>query len=368
MTTTLSPPAVLSLDSARVEDVMHSGVVTCLFETPLAEVARMMAAHHVHCVVGFGDAAEGDTRLWGIVSDRDVVAAAATDYAHRTAGTSATTQTATIEPEATVRRAAEVMTERNVSHLLVVEAGSDRPVGVISTLDIAAVMAGVATTSVARSGTRADALMSAPVVTVAPETSLKEVAALLVDRGISAVPVVQDGSVVGVVSESDIVAAEGVRDPHRKHVLAGFLHRNHGDVMTGLVARTAGEAMTAPAVTIEFWQQASAAATLMTERRVNHLPVLSAGTLVGMLSRADLVRAFARPDAEIEREIRDDVLVEGFWLGNQPGVAAAAVHRGEVTLEGAVETEADAEALPRRIRRVPGVVSVNSSLTVREPH
>src|SRR6478736_2672389 len=91
--TTLPAPAALSLDSARVEDVMHPGVFTCLFETPLAEVARMMAAHQVHCVVGFGDATEGDTRLWGIVSDRDVVAAAATDYAHRTAGTSATTPT-----------------------------------------------------------------------------------------------------------------------------------------------------------------------------------------------------------------------------------------------------------------------------------
>jgi len=364
--TTLPAPAALSLDSARVEDVMHPGVFTCLFETPLAEVARMMAAHQVHCVVGFGDATEGDTRLWGIVSDRDVVAAAATDYAHRTAGTSATTPTGTIEPEATVRQAAEVMTERNVSHLLVVEPGSDRPVGVISTLDIAAVMAGLAITAGARSDTRVDALMSSPVVTVAPEASLKDVAALLVDRGISAVPVVQDGNVLGIVSESDIVAAEGDRDLERKH--AGFLHRDHGDVTTGLVARTAGEIMTAPAVTVGWWQSASAAATLMTERRVNHLPVLQDTTLVGVLSRADLVRAFARSDAELEREIREDVLLEGFWLGNQPGVATATVQGGEVMLEGVVETEADAEALPRRIQRVPGVVSVRSSLAVRDTH
>ena len=343
---------------------MHPGVFTCLFETSLAEVARTMVAHGVHCVVGFGDATEGDTRTWGVVSDRDIVAAAATDHVHRTAGTSATTQAPAIGPRETVRRAAEVMTERNVSHLLVVEPGSDRPLGVISTLDIAAVLAGVATHSSPRGGTRVGDLMSTPVVTVGPETSLKEVATLLVERGISAVPVVQDGQVLGIVSEGDIVEAESDRDPSRKRALARLLRREDHDVSTW-AARTAGEAMTSPAVMIGWWQPAAAAATLMTERRVKRLPVHKEGALVGILSRSDLVRAFARSDAEIEREIKEDVLLEGFWLGAGPGVATATVRGGEVTLEGTVETEADAEALPRWIQRVPGVVSVTSSLTVR---
>lgn len=136
--------AVHTLDSASVEDVMHPGVLTCFFETPLATVARMMATHQVHCVVGLGDATADDTRVWGLVTDRDVVAAAATDHAHRTAGTSAASEAVTIAPHEHLRRAAEVMTERGLSHLLVVEPGSDRPVGVISTLDIARVMGGVA--------------------------------------------------------------------------------------------------------------------------------------------------------------------------------------------------------------------------------
>ena len=133
------------MDSAYVEDVMHPGVFTCFFETPLATVARMMVAHRVHCVVGFGDATADDTRVWGLVTDRDIVAAAATDHVHRTAGTSAASEAATIAPRETLRRAAEVMTERGLSHLLVVEPGSDRPVGVVSTLDIASAVGGVAT-------------------------------------------------------------------------------------------------------------------------------------------------------------------------------------------------------------------------------
>ena len=137
--------AVHTMDSAYVEDVMHPGVFTCFFETPLATVARMMVTHQVHCVVGFGDATSDDTRVWGLVTDRDIVAAAATDHVHRTAGTSAASEGVTIAPHETLRRAAEVMTERGLSHLLVVEPGSDRPIGVISTLDIAGVVGGVVT-------------------------------------------------------------------------------------------------------------------------------------------------------------------------------------------------------------------------------
>ena len=142
---TPSAGAVHTMDSAYVEDVMHPGVFTCFFETPLATVARMMVAHQIHCVVGFGDATADDTRIWGLVTDRDIVAAAATDHIHRTAGTSAASEAATIAPNETLRHAAEVMTERGLSHLLVVEPGSDRPVGVISTLDIARVVGGLMT-------------------------------------------------------------------------------------------------------------------------------------------------------------------------------------------------------------------------------
>lgn len=362
-TATASAPAVLSLDSACVEDVMHAGVFTCYFETPLATVARLMAAHQVHCVVGLGDVTDDDTGVWGLVSDRDIVAAAATDHVHRSAGTSAASEAVTIGPHETVRRAAEVMTEHGLSHLVVVEPGSDRPVGVISTLDIAAVVGSVATSVNPRGGSRVDEIMSAPVATVSPVTSLKETAALMVERRISAVPVLEHDQIVGIVSEGDIVAGN---TPAGKSAFARLLHGDHDDVSTRLGARTAADAMTAPVTTIEWWQPAHAAATVMTERGVRRLPVVRDGKLVGIVSRSDLVRAFARSDSEIEREINERVLFEGFWL--RPGTATVKVRRGEVVLVGTVESETDAEVLPKYIRRVPGVVSVTSSLAVRPTH
>jgi CBS domain-containing protein len=358
---TPSAPAVLTLDSALVEDVMHPGAFTCFFETPLATVARLMAAHRVHCVVGFGDASAGDTRIWGLVTDRDVVAAAASDHVHRTAGTSAASEAVTIGPREPLRRAAEVMSERGLSHVLVVEPGSDRPLGILSTLDVAGVVGGVATSVKPGRGTRVDEIMTTPVVTVSPKTSLKEVAALLVERRISAVPVLADGDIVGIVPEGDIVGEESVVT--ESSVLARLLGGDRSDDSPLPGARTAAEAMAAPAITIEWSDSAETAATLMTQHHVNRLPVVRDGKLVGIVSRSDLVRAYARSDDEIEREITERVLPEWYLL--QPEAVSVDVHKGEVSLHGTVETRMDLDELPRRIRQVPGVVSVTDSLALR---
>jgi CBS domain-containing protein len=119
-----------------VEQVMHVGFVGCPLETSLREVAALMAEHRVHCVVGFGDIADGDTRLWGVVSDIDVVSALAADEDDATAGEVASTEVVTVRPSKTIRRAAELIRDHEVSHLLVVNGVSDRPIGVISTLDV----------------------------------------------------------------------------------------------------------------------------------------------------------------------------------------------------------------------------------------
>ena len=354
-----------SLDDVFVEEAMHRGVLTCPYETPLATVAQTMATHAVHCVVGLGDVTEDDTQLWGVVSDRDVVAAAAAGAeAGGTAGDSAATEVLTIGPRETLRRAAQLMTEHDVSHLIVVEPGSERPLGVLSTLDVAGVVAGTRRRVRGHGGSRVDELMSTPVAAVRPDTPLKEAAALLVERRISGVPVVRGDEVVGVLSEGDIVAAERVAPDDRKGPLARLLGGEHEQLARALVVRTAGDAMSSPAITIAWRAPASAAATLMTDRGVKRLPVLKNGRLVGIVSRRDLVRAFARPDAEIWRDIRESVIVGSMWL--PPGEITVEVRGGDVTLSGTVEREVEAELLPRLVRRVPGVVSVTSSLEVRE--
>ncbi len=201
-------------------------------------------------------------------------------------------------------------------------------------------------------------VMTREVTTVAPEASLREVAETLVRHGISGLPVVDEsGGVVGVVSEGDIVGKEAGPEPERS-LLARLLH---GSPPSKLEARNAAEAMTSPAVTIAPSREVAEAARLMTEQRFNRLPVVDDdGRLAGIVTRADLVRAFLRTDAEIERELREDVVERTLWI--DPSNLRITVENGEVALRGRVESKADADLLEHFAARVPGVVSVHSTL------
>lgn len=198
-------------------------------------------------------------------------------------------------------------------------------------------------------------LMTTDVVTVGADTPLKDVAAMLASRGISGAPVVDaDGRLLGVVSEADILAKE--RRPAAQSRFSHLLgHPEHDDPKAH--ARTAGEAMTAPAVTIDAARRVDAAASIMLDRGINRLPVVGRdGALVGIVTRADLVRAFVHEDAEIEREIRDEVLLHELWL--DPTQFEVTVEQGEVTISGEIRHDDEADLMARRIRLVPGVVSV----------
>ena len=159
-------------------------------------------------------------------------------------------------------------------------------------------------------------LMTTNVVAVGTETPLKDVADILSEFRISGLPVVSErGTVLGVVSENDILVKERGTEPLRG--LVGRLIA--GDAVkleAKLAAKTAGEAMTSPAVTITADRPVSAAAAEMVERRINRLPVVDEdGKLVGIVTRADLVKAFARSDEEIIRELRDDVMTRALQAG-----------------------------------------------------
>ena len=99
----------------------------------------------------------------------------------------------------------------------------------------------------------------------------------------------------------------------------------------------------------------------MLNKHVKRLPVVDEqGALRGIVTRADLVRAFLRPDGEIEREIREDLILRTLWIA--PERIDVTVENGEVSLSGEVESQADAEVLVKFAQRVPGVVTVLSKL------
>lgn len=204
-------------------------------------------------------------------------------------------------------------------------------------------------------------VMTTAVLTVRPDTMLKDAAALMTERGISGLPVVDlGGQVVGVLSEGDILFKEAGQKARRPFV-DRLLSLPPSEVEAKFLAATVGEAMTSPALTISPRRPLTQVASTMIERGVKRLPVVDEmGNLVGIVTRADLVRAFVRSDEAIEREIREDVIRRSLWI--EPDLIEVEVHSGEVRLAGQVETKAEAELVPEFVQRVPGVVSVLSKL------
>jgi CBS domain-containing protein len=204
-------------------------------------------------------------------------------------------------------------------------------------------------------------VMTTEVIAVAPDVRMKEVARQLVRHGISGVPVTdEERRVLGVVSETDIVRAEAGDAPEPGLMSRVLL----GERPPKLDARTAAEAMTSPAITVSPESDVADAARLMTEKGVNRLPVVAGdGALEGIVTRADLVRAFVRSDEEIERELREEVALDTLWI--DPADFWLSVREGEVRLSGKVDSKADARLLEHFASRVPGVVSVHSTLRWR---
>ena len=210
-------------------------------------------------------------------------------------------------------------------------------------------------------------VMTTAVVTTTPGASLKDAALVLAQNSISGMPVVDDdGGVVGVLSEADVLAKESAA--HEGH--RGFMHwlLDPADpwLESRFSARTVGEAMSTPAEVIGPDSALPEAATRMLEGEINRLPVVDAeGKLVGLVSRGDLVRAFARTDEEILREIEEDLLRGELWV-DHPDDIHVTVAGGVVALSGKVDSAADADLLPLHVRRVPGVVAVTSKLAARD--
>jgi CBS domain-containing protein len=200
-------------------------------------------------------------------------------------------------------------------------------------------------------------VMTTDVVSVSPDTPLKRVAALLVERRISGVPVVDsDNSVIGVVSEADFLAKEEAQPERRRHWYDFYLvDREAQDAhLDRINATTAGQAMTWPAITIGPDETLHHAADAMGRRGVNRLPVVDDGRLVGIVTRADIVRVFARSDSELRQRVEAAVrAVEGLTV--------VGVQNGVVELAGGVSSREVVATVRTVVLQIDGVVGVDDA-------
>ncbi|MFD4155386.1 CBS domain-containing protein [Streptomyces hydrogenans] len=179
-------------------------------------------------------------------------------------------------------------------------------------------------------------LMTDDVVSALPAMSFRDAAKLLAEHDITGLPVVDtDDHVIGVVSESDLLARR---------------------------ALTVRGVMSAPAVTVHAEEAAADAARLMARLGVERLPVVDEEErLVGIVTRRDLLRVFLRPDPEIRRRIREEVLADAMDL--PPDAIDVHVLDGVVTLAGRLRRRSQASMLRRLAERVEGVVAVVDRLS-----
>ncbi|MCY0922528.1 MULTISPECIES: CBS domain-containing protein [unclassified Streptomyces] len=186
--------------------------------------------------------------------------------------------------------------------------------------------------------TQVGEVMTAAVISIDRSTTFREIVKLLAAYDITGLPVVdEDDRVVGVVSESDLIAR---------------------------TARTAADIMSAPAVTVRAQESVAEAGQLMTRRGVERLPVTDGEErLIGIVSRRDLLRVFLRPDAEIRRHVSEDVLSD--TIGAPTGAVDVHVLDGVVTLTGRLERQSQIALALRLAARLDGVVAVVDELTAR---
>ncbi len=130
-----------SLEHATVADAMHPGIISCEPDLSVAEVARVMATQHVHCLAVIGVSHEDPAcPVWGLISDLDLLRAAVEDGGPATARELAREPLVSVDSRTPLRQAAMVMLRQGASHVIVIEPKTERPIGILSTLDVAGVL------------------------------------------------------------------------------------------------------------------------------------------------------------------------------------------------------------------------------------
>ena len=209
-------------------------------------------------------------------------------------------------------------------------------------------------------------VMTTQVLWVERDTPFAAIAAALRQHRVSAFPVLNEaGQVIGVVSESDLLnkMAFGGGEDHMSGMITGITRHRQLEKARAI---SAADLMTAPPVTASPDDTVEHAARIMYVRGVKRLPVVDADNhLAGIVSRADVLAVYGRPDAEIAQDIRTGVLsTEG---AANPGAFDVAVTEGVATLTGRPQTCEQGHDIVFRARHVQGVVAVRDRLDYPAP-
>src|SRR5215207_6604430 len=218
-------------------------------------------------------------------------------------------------------------------------------------------------------------VMTSEVVSVEPDTPVRDIAELLYTRRISGVPVVEHDRVIGIVSEGDLIGhAAAIGEPRRSWWLSLFTNeslsardyaKTHG--------RTARDIMTASVISVEETATLAEIARLVERHRIKRVPVLRDGKLVGIISRGNLLQGLATLKPEPPKKVDDATIREQLMaqLRDQPWAHLftddIVVEDGVVHLHGTVRTEDERRALRIAAENVPGVRSVEDHLMVWTP-
>ncbi len=199
-------------------------------------------------------------------------------------------------------------------------------------------------------------VMSAPVIIGRPDTPLKELAALLTTHRISGVPIVDDGGqVVGIVSESDFLTKLQHAEKHQG--IRGTLERlADPEAERKSSARVASELMTSPVVTADIGATVRDVVGLMTTHKVNRIPIVDGTTLLGIVTRADVLRTLMRSDDAVTEDVRRR-LVHDLWFDNDH--LSITTENGVVRIQGEVDKRSDVSMVERWVAVTDGVVGVD---------
>lgn len=207
-------------------------------------------------------------------------------------------------------------------------------------------------------------VMTTEVISVTRRTGFKEIAQLLHTRGLGAVPVLDDqGMIAGIVSQGDLLPKEAYHDrvPTRREML---LHLEEIEKAGGT---TAGDVMTVPVAVIGPHAPLGEAARLMARHHVRTLPVVDGrGTLMGIISRSDLLKVFLATDEQLTATVVAELALA--LPGSDTSRLTFTVQDGRVTIGGALDDTQLVPALARLTRGVEGVVDVEVSLDHPHPH